>query len=423
MRAIAGPLIVVLIIMIAIDCYIVNDLRCYVSKKRRKAAMIGYGIFAVLCWTLLIVTLTYPIRDNGRELTTIMWMLYTSISLFVPKVIYAVFSLIGRLVNVLMKEHRKHTNYFALAGVPLGLLAFIFIWWGALFTRNEIEVTQEVIESDKIPASFNGFKIVQFSDAHVGTWGKDTTFISEVVKRINAVNPDMIVFTGDIVSRETSEMQPFLKTLSGLHAPYGVYSVLGNHDYGDYITWKYPSEREANNALMAAWQKQIGWTLLNNEHRFITNGNDSIVLIGVENWGEPPFKQYGRLTDAYPLNADSVYNLNDNRYKILLSHNPEHWNREVSKISNIDLTLSGHTHAMQMLLKFGKWKWTPSQYIYEQWGGLYERMTKDNTPSRIYVNIGIGEVAIPSRMGAAYPELTEIILRHKKSDTTSSGNK
>ena len=350
-------------------------------------------------------------------------MLYASISLFVPKVIYAVFSLIGRLVNVLMKEHRKNTNYFALAGAPLGLLAFIFIWWGALFTRNEIEVTQEVIESDRIPASFNGFKIVQFSDAHVGTWGNDTTFIAEVVRRINSMNPDMIVFTGDIVSRETSEMQPFLKTLSGLHAPYGVYSVLGNHDYGDYITWKYPSEREANNALMAAWQKQIGWTLLNNEHRFITNGNDSIVLIGVENWGEPPFKQYGRLTDAYPLNADSVYHLNDNRYKILLSHNPEHWNREVSKISNIDLTLSGHTHAMQMLFKLGKWQWTPSQYIYEQWGGLYERMTKDNTPSRVYVNIGIGEVAIPSRMGAAYPELTEIILRHKKSDTTGSENK
>ena len=161
------------------------------------------------------------------------------------------------------------------------------------------------------------------------------------------------------------------------------------------------------------WQKQIGWNLINNDRRYITHNGDSIVLIGVENWGEPPFHQYGRLTDAYPLSRDSVYNLNDERFKILLSHNPEHWNREVSKITNVDLTLSGHTHAMQMVFDIFGYEWSPSKWRYPQWKGLYERKNEAGDTTRLYVNIGCGEVGIPARFGIAYPELTQITLKRK----------
>ncbi|MBD5203544.1 MAG: metallophosphoesterase [Bacteroidales bacterium] len=280
-----------------------------------------------------------------------------------------------------------------------------------MVTRHEVSVTRVEIESSRIPHNFDGYTIAQFSDAHVGTWGKDTVFISTLVDSINALHADLIVFTGDIVNRSTPELEPFLRVLSRLHAPDGVVSILGNHDYGDYMDWSFPSEKAANLELLAAWQRQMGWRLLRNEHIFLSRGTDSIPLIGVENWGEPPFKQYGKLEKAYPAAADSPFNLNDGRFKILLSHNPEHWRQEVREVSDIDLTLAGHTHAMQFMIEIGSFKWSPAEYKYEQWAGLYEYIKSSGFNSRIYVNVGSGEVGMPFRIGAT-PEITLFTLRN-----------
>ncbi|MDE6842634.1 MAG: hypothetical protein K2J24_03835 [Muribaculaceae bacterium] len=163
----------------------------------------------------------------------------------------------------------------------------------------------------------------------------------------------------------------------------------------------------------------MGWTLLNNDYVLLKRNDEHIALIGVENWGEPPFHVYGDLDKAYPAPGDTAASLNDNRYKLLLSHNPEHWNQIVSHDTNIDLTLSGHTHAMQFMLRFGKWKWSPSQYRYEQWGGLYERLNKNGEPVSVYVNIGSGEVAMPFRIGAT-PEITVLTLHRGRPETEKS---
>ncbi len=399
------------VLTLLVDLYILCDINTYCNRGRRKLYSILYGIATLACLILVGFISFYPI-GTADSLLPLMWMIYIYFSIYVPKLIYLIFSAVGRIFK--SRRRGRKVNYGIMTGIPVALIVFILMWWGVLFTRNEIVVEKFDFVSEKLPAAFNGYRIVQFSDAHVGTWGTDTTFVSELVDKINSLHPDLIVFTGDAVNRETSEMEPFLRVFRRLKARDGVYSILGNHDYGDYMYWKYPSERDSNNMLMKVWQKQIGWKMLNNAHDFITLQGDTLVLIGVENWGEPPFHQYGDLGKAYPLSRDSVYNVNDDRFKVLLSHNPEHWNREVSKISNIDLTLSGHTHAMQMVFRiFGK-EWSPAKYKYEQWKGMYERENTKGDKMNIYVNIGCGEVGIPARFGAAYPEITEITLRSAK---------
>lgn len=407
MRLPVVTIIFVYLASIFCDWYIWKDLRHYLRNRLWSRI---YACLSVLMLVYLTVVVCLPIRSQNDGIIHVMWMLYAYFSIYLPKFIYVVFSLLGRLPALF---HMKRISLGTWVGLPLGLIVFGMMWWGAFVGRSEIDINQVEICSEKLPSSFEGYRIAQFSDAHVGTWGNDTTFISKFVDSINGLKPDLIVFTGDIVNRETSELEPFLKVLRRLHAPDGVFSILGNHDYGDYVDWNYPSERSANNALLAVWERQMGWRLLNNDHAFLSRDNDSIAVIGVENWGEPPFHQYGRLEDAYPAYPSIPYNLKDRRFKILLSHNPEHWRQEVSKNTNIDLTLSGHTHAMQFMIKLGDWRWSPSQYRYEQWGGLYETLNEDGEPSKIYVNVGSGEVAMPFRIGAS-PEITLITLRRCK---------
>ena len=217
------------------------------------------------------------------------------------------------------------------------------------------------------------------------------------------------MFTGDIVNRKTDEILPFVNILKRLKAPLGVYSVMGNHDYGDYTDWPHEQAHAADTRQLRAIQTGMGWNLLCNTHKFIYSAQgDSIAMIGVENWGEPPFKQYGDLKKAYP----TANKIGDNNFKILLSHNPMHWHNEVREYTDIDLTLSGHTHAMQVLIGGIGTGFTPSSWRYPEWGGLYTHKGADGAIRNLYVNIGCGEVAIPARIGAS-PEITLITLHSK----------
>ncbi|MDE5643679.1 MAG: metallophosphoesterase [Muribaculaceae bacterium] len=222
-----------------------------------------------------------------------------------------------------------------------------------------------------------------------------------MVEKVNSLHPDMIVFTGDIVNRHSQELQPFVQTLSGLDAPYGVWSILGNHDYGDYYEWASPQDKLQDIENLCGMQSRMGWHLLRNAHADITKGADTLKLIGVENLGDPPFRNYGDLAASYP-------DLSDDRFKILLSHNPAHWTADIKGNENINipLTLSGHTHAMQMSIGHSI---SPAAFRYDTWGGMYA----DSVGHKLYVNIGMGEVGIPARIGAT-PEITIITLRHSK---------
>lgn len=405
------PLIMAIVLVgiaILTYLYIWFDLKRNFPRKRAVTRI--YDIVSLLCMALLSTCLFMPRRNSGSDIHFQMWGIYGFLTVLIPQILFAVCSCIGGLPRL---WHSKTLQLGKWIGIPIGILSFILMWIGALYTRKQIEVTHVEVSSDRLPESFEGFRIAQISDLHVGTWGNDTGFIDRLVDSVNKQQPDIILFTGDIVNRQTGELAPFMKSLSRLKAPLGVYSVLGNHDYGDYIDWPTEADKRDNLNLLRNWQRQLGWKILDNERRNIVWKGDTIQLIGVENWGEPPFRQYGHLIDAYPLSHDSLYNLTDDRYKILLTHNPEHWTREVTKISNIDLTLSGHTHAMQTEIKIGNYKWSPAVWKYRQWGGLYETFAPDGRKMKLYVNIGAGEVGMPFRIGAT-PEITIITLIREK---------
>ena len=319
-------------------------------------------------------------------------------SIYISKYTIVIFDFIASIPQLLFKDRWKPIS---IIGLFVGVLVFLLMWWGALFNRNAIEIKEVTVEIPNLPSSFEGFKIAQISDLHLGTYQNDTTFISSIVDEVNKLEVDAVMFTGDIVNRNSSELRPFIPVLSRLRARDGVFSILGNHDYGDYSDWESDSAKIANHKLMIDSHSKMGWNLLLNETAYLVRNNDSIAVIGVENLGDPPFKNYGSLSKAYPT-------INDSKVKILLSHNPAHWDREISNhnAKNVSLTLSGHTHAMQISM-FGI---SPASMRYKYWGGLY---SDESGKQKLYVNIGVGTVAIPMRIGAT-PEITLITLSQSK---------
>ncbi|MEG2401722.1 MAG: metallophosphoesterase [Muribaculaceae bacterium] len=396
MRVPMLAMIILLIVNIAADAYIYIRIR---RAFKTKYPSVAYLVLTILLFAYIMVALALPRRSIDNEgLRVIMFMFYSYLTFYVPKIIYIICDLISFIPRL---WRCRKIPYLSSVGIVLGLFMFISMWWGSLVTVNDCEVVEETIEYNNLPKDFDGYKIVQFSDFHVGTYGTDTTFVAKAVNIINELRPNVIVFTGDLVNRETSELLPFMKPLSRLKAPDGVYSILGNHDYGDYMNWDTPMAKEKNMQQLVDAQKLMGWILLNNNHRMIKHGHDSIAMIGVENWGEPPFKKHGDLKKAYPT-------LNDSLFKIMLSHNPNHWRGEILPKTNIDLTLSGHTHAMQVLMNIAGYKFSPAVFRYDEWAGIYDENSK-----KLYVNIGLGQVAFPMRVGAT-PEITLITLKRKK---------
>lgn len=280
------------------------------------------------------------------------------------------------------------------------------MWYGALWERHNIDVQEIEVESERIPKTFDGYRIVQFSDAHVGTWGNDTAFISSLVNKTNSLDPDIVVFTGDIVNRKTDEILPFISTLGRLKGRQGVYSIMGNHDYGLYVDWPSEEAHAKDTQWLRDIQRDMGWRLLENEHITLQEGADSIILAGVENWGEPPFPSFGKLNKA-------LEGVTPENFTVLLSHNPMHWHKIVRESSNVDLTLSGHTHAMQMRILTPWRNYSLSGLKYPEWEGLTSYKRQDGFLSRVYVNIGCGEVGFPARIGAM-PEITVITLKSSK---------
>lgn len=395
------PIILMLIVLLlsgTIDYYIYRVVKRY-TKSPVWIRVHTYS--AIFMMSFLIVSISLP-RRNGSDdmLLSIMWALFAYVSIYIPKLLFIIFDALSYLPKLWKKTR---VNVMTIAGLCVAVITFILMWWGALINRYSIDVEEVQVGISGLPKEFDGYRIAQISDLHVGTYGDDDAFIKELVEEINSLDVDLVVFTGDIVNRNTRELLPFVDALSRLKAHDGVVSILGNHDYGDYSDWKSDAEKQENMRLMYSLQKGMGWNLLLNETQMIYSGNDSIAIIGVENVGEPPFKVYGSLDDAYPTLGDDVT-------KILLSHNPAHWVNDIkgNEEINIALTLSGHTHAMQM--SFGRF--SPAALRYETWGGFYE---SDDKKRNLYVNVGVGTVAVPVRVGAT-PEITLLTLKSVKNE-------
>lgn len=394
------PLIIAIIALalnIGIDAYIARSIRRVFGKARR--AVKAHIIISVVAAAALAFLICLPKKEVSQAgLTVIMWALFGYLSIYAAKLTFIVCDSAGLLVRAILRR-RNRAAVAAVVGCIAALSVFIVLWWGALVTRYDIEVKPVSVAVSGLPDTFDGYTIAQISDLHVGSYGPDTTYVSRLVDSINALQPDIIVFTGDIVNRTTAELHPFVAPLSRLQAPDGVLSILGNHDYGDYYEWDSPQAKTDNMRLMHQLQQQMRWHLLDNETIMLHRGTDSLAVIGVQNVGDPPFPIYGSLSKAYPAISDAAV-------KVLLSHNPVHWTDSIANRPevNVALTLSGHTHAMQIACG----RFSPAALRYKTWGGLYT----DSLGRALYVNIGIGEVAFPARVGAT-PEITLITL-HKK---------
>jgi predicted MPP superfamily phosphohydrolase len=251
---------------------------------------------------------------------------------------------------------------------------------------------------NNLPAAFKGLKIAQISDVHAGSFDNKKA-VERGVQKILDLKPDLILFTGDLINDRATEMYGYEEVFAKLKAPLGVFSTLGNHDYGDYVKWPTEEARNQNIEDLKKIQAGMGWRLLMNEHVVLEKDGQEIALIGIENWSaKARFPKHGKMWEAYP-GAEKY------PFKILMSHDPSHWDAEVrSKYGDIDLTLAGHTHGMQFGIEIPGFRWSPVKYVYDEWAGLYE-----SGKQKLYVNRGFGFIGYPGRVGIL-PEITLIEL-------------
>lgn len=368
------------------DFYIAS--RLIAPKLQRKGSVIYMAVHAFLLLVLTAIGCIATFGGMQESIPVLVWVMFAFMLMYIPKLCYVAFS----WVDLLRRPHGKWGGYI---GWVVGALSLI-IMVGSVFNRYRIQLTETTIVSDRLPRSFDGFRVVQISDFHLETL-YSLHFAQRVVNAINDLQPHLILYTGDMVNRRATELAHYSDIFSQLKASHGIFSVMGNHDYGDFVRWNSHAERQGNIDQLHEIKESMGWQMLDNASQYIYCQEDSIAVIGVENWGEPPFPQYGNLSEAYPA-------LQDSTFKILLSHNPRHWRAEVLPSSNVDLTLSGHTHALQMTIG----NFSPVVFRYPEWGGLYSEGNQ-----HLYVNIGMGCTMFPTRLGAT-PEITLITLTSSK---------
>lgn len=338
---------------------------------------------------MIVVFYTYEPRPQAMNRLSMFLIIFLCVN--VPKAIFTLATLLFKGLAYKI-HHHFHENYIGLA---IALFSMAFLIFGATEGKQHFQVKEVDIVSKDVPEGFEDYRIVQIADIHAGSWGENTDAMQKAVSIINKLHPDLIVFTGDLVNNLACELDAFIPVFSQLKAKDGVYSVLGNHDYSTYIQWENPNEQKAQLDSLKAKQAQMGWTLLNNTHIKLYQQNDSIALIGVENSGRPPFPDRAKLTEAMKGT--------EGMFQILLSHDPSHWKREVLPQTDIHLMLAGHTHAMQTkILGF-----TPAQFVYPENEGLYQEGEQ-----MLYVNIGLGHLLYPMRLGA-WPEITLLTLKRE----------
>lgn len=309
-----------------------------------------------------------------------------------PQLIFVFFSIVGKLIGLAWHPALAVGNGIGIVVATTSSLAMLY---GMTFGWKQLAVKQVDLTFENLPTEFEGYRIVQLSDLHVGSYGTRTAFLEKVVQTVNATQPDLIVFTGDLINTTFNEITPFESVLSNLQAKDGVLSVLGNHDYNLYGMKERPVDPREGAVQVVKAERRMGWDLLLNEHRIISHHDAQIAIIGVENTGKPPFPEIGDLKGA-------LKGLSDSTFKILLSHDPSHWRMEVLPTTDIPLMLSGHTHAAQ--IKIGNW--SPVKWMYKEWSGLYHEGNQ-----QLYISEGIGGT-IPFRLGAT-PEIIVFTLHRK----------
>ncbi len=398
------------VLVLLFDLYAFQAIRTLASGWPVLARNISYALYwliplAFMSWLGLSAA---DVTDGWPKATTTLLRTFFFIA-YVSKLLIAGILLIDdlRRLSVLAYQYFStggelqtgRSRFLTQLGLLLGAVPFVSLIYGVLRNPYRYRLFRERVRVAQLPEALEGLKIVQISDIHSGSFLHKEP-VRNAVDLINAQEPDLVFFTGDLVNNKADEAQPFVDVFDKIRAKHGVFSVLGNHDYGDYVRWEKEADKLANMELLEDTHRRLGWQLLRNEHRSIQINGEPVAIIGVENYSaHPRFPKYGDLKQASAGTEQA-------KLQLLLSHDPSHWEEEVVReFKNIALTFSGHTHGMQFGVEIPGWfKWSPIKYVYKQWAGLYQREQQ-----YLYVNRGLGYLGYPGRVGIL-PEVTLIEL-------------
>jgi uncharacterized protein len=408
-------------ILFLIDLYVFQGVKVLIQSRTestQRVISIIYWSFAVLCLSIILLGFITDFHTWPKTIRTYSFALV--VIHYFSKIFVVVFLLLDDTLRLFrwiyefvhqhffsngVKQPREtirvsRIKFFSQLGFIIGSVPFIALIYGMIGSAFDFRVRKVRLKFANLPDAFNGLKIAQVSDIHSGSY-VGTGHLQKAVDLLMEQKADIIFFTGDLVNDTATEVDEFVPEFKQIQAPLGVYSILGNHDYGDYKTWNSPEEKAENLERLKTFQKDFGWKLMLNEHTYIKKGNDEIALIGIEYLsGNHRFAH-----QAHGNMKQATANLKEVPFKILLSHDPSHWNAEVTtKYTDIDLTLAGHTHGAQFGVEIPGLRWSPAQYFYKQWAGLYNQGRQ-----YIYVNRGLGFIGYPGRVGIL-PEITVIEL-------------
>jgi hypothetical protein len=404
-------------IVLALDWYFFQALapvlRNFSPTKRTITTFAYWGMTAIAIG-IVLMPLVYPYQQLPHFIRTYLFSFF--LILGVSKLVGSVFLLLDDGVRVgqwvwskvsAMISSTPQTpdsisfsrkQFFTNLALIAAALPFTSFLYGMVRGAYNYKVHKVRVNLPNLPKEFEGFKIVHLSDIHIGSFSSSEP-LERAFSLVNAQKPDAIFFTGDLVNNLASEAAPHLETLKKLSAKHGVFSTIGNHDYGDYVQWDSKEEKRKNFESLMSTHTSAGWTLLMNEYRSIERDGAKIAILGIENWGAAMnFPKRGNLKAAY-TGAEEF------PVKLLLSHDPSHWDAQVRKeYGDIDITFSGHTHGAQFGIEIPGFRWSPVQYFYKQWAGLYR-----DGKQYLYVNRGLGFLGYPGRVGIS-PEITVIEL-------------
>lgn len=364
----------------------------YIWHLVSRAALSAWWGAAAVVPTIALIAIGAAAAAGHMSPATLKAFFGILLCIELPKLLFAVVSVAGRGVALALPVSAARMD---LAAVVVAVAAAFIFLYGFTGGWRRVVVREVEISSPRLPAAFDGYRVAHISDLHVGTYGDDTAFLHRFVERVNGLEADAVLFTGDLVNSSAAEIEPHVEVLSRLRARDGVFSVLGNHDYCEYGHYDTRDGAARQRDILVAREGEMGWRLLRDENVILSRGGDSIAIVGVENTGRPPFPSRGDLEKA-------LEGVPEESFKILLSHDPSHWRSGVLPESDVDLTLSGHTHAVQ--LRIGGF--SPAAWVYPEWGGLYREGDRS-----LHVSLGAGGT-VPFRLGA-WPEISILTLRRR----------
>ena len=402
-------------IMLVLEIYVFQAVKMVLpasSPRLRLTVIVIYWLFSVLMLGTLLALPYLNYESWPKHIRTYVFaiivgaffsMLIASLFLAVDDIRRGATWIIVRIFRnpeeggITAEEGISRSAFFSWLGLGFGGGLFGTLIYG-FSNKYNYTIRRQHFHFDNLPASFKGLKIIHISDIHSGSF-MDKQAVQKGIDKILNEKPDLILFTGDLVNDRATEMIEYMDVFNRLRAPMGVYSTLGNHDYGDYARWSSREEKVANLERLKAVHGELGWRLLMNENVIVNKNNEQIAVIGIENWSaKGNFPKYGKMSEAYS-GTEKI------PFKILMSHDPSHWDAEVRvKYTDVDLMLAGHTHGMQFGVELPGFKWSPVQYMYKQWAGLYEEGKQ-----KLYINRGFGFIGYPGRVGIL-PEITVITL-------------